>query len=211
MNISTMAETVKNATEFKGGTAVILGSGLGEFADHLENKKLISYIRSEKNSKKETVSSLCVQNGNSIKVAFETKDSIQSYLWGSNDKFIYVVTKEWDKNFIRITTNIMVENMNENIDRNSDPCHPRFVRRQNGFINICALMSQIIHGKSAGSLAPQGVSPKVSEIESKNDMVCQEIQLRFFLKIVRKNKSTFYISNFLREKSILVQSHQTFW
>ena len=63
------------------------------------NKKLISYIRSEKNSKKETVSSLCVQNGNSIKVAFETKDSIQSYLWGSNDKFIYVVTKEWDKNF----------------------------------------------------------------------------------------------------------------
>ena len=63
------------------------------------NKKLISYIRSEKNSKKETVSSICVQNGNSIKIAFETKDSIQSYLWESNDKFIYVVTKEWDKNF----------------------------------------------------------------------------------------------------------------
>ena len=63
------------------------------------NKKLISYIRSEKNSKKETISSLCVQNGNSIKVVFETKDSIQSYLWSSSDKFIYVVTKEWDKNF----------------------------------------------------------------------------------------------------------------
>jgi len=63
------------------------------------NKKLISYIRSEKDSKKETVSSLCIQDGNSIKVIFETKDSIQSYLWSSNDKFIYVVTKEWDKNF----------------------------------------------------------------------------------------------------------------
>ena len=63
------------------------------------NKKLISYIRSEKNSKKETVSSLCVQNGNSIKITFETKDSIQSYIWGSNDEFIYVVTKEWDENF----------------------------------------------------------------------------------------------------------------
>ena len=63
------------------------------------NKKSISYIRTEKNSKKETISSLCVQNGNSIKVVFETKDSIQSYLWSSSDKFIYVVTKEWDKNF----------------------------------------------------------------------------------------------------------------
>ncbi len=43
MNIATMAETVQNATGFKGGTAVILGSGLGEFGDHLENKKIISY------------------------------------------------------------------------------------------------------------------------------------------------------------------------
>ena len=43
MNIATMVETVQNATGFKGGTAVILGSGLGEFGDHLENKKIISY------------------------------------------------------------------------------------------------------------------------------------------------------------------------
>ena len=38
-----MAETVNNATGFDGRTAVVLGSGLGEFADHLEEKNLISY------------------------------------------------------------------------------------------------------------------------------------------------------------------------
>ena len=43
MNIFTMAETVQNATGFKGGTAVILGSGLGEFSNNLENKIVIPY------------------------------------------------------------------------------------------------------------------------------------------------------------------------
>ena len=34
---------MQNATGFKGGTAVILGSGLGDFADHLEDKIIIPY------------------------------------------------------------------------------------------------------------------------------------------------------------------------
>ncbi len=38
-----MVETVINATGFDGGTAIVLGSGLGEFADQLEEKKLIAY------------------------------------------------------------------------------------------------------------------------------------------------------------------------
>ena len=43
MNISIIAETVQNTIGFKGGTAVILGSGLGRFADHLANKKVVPY------------------------------------------------------------------------------------------------------------------------------------------------------------------------
>lgn len=40
-----MAETVQNATGFQGGIAVVLGSGLGEFADQLEDKKIIPYYK----------------------------------------------------------------------------------------------------------------------------------------------------------------------
>ena len=63
------------------------------------NKKLISYIKSTKNSKKKIISSICIQNGNSINTVFETEDSIQNYYWSSKDSFIYIVTKEWDKSF----------------------------------------------------------------------------------------------------------------
>ena len=43
LNIESMVEMVKNTSGFTGGTAVILGSGLGEFAHQLEKKKIIPY------------------------------------------------------------------------------------------------------------------------------------------------------------------------
>ena len=42
------------------------------------NKKMVSYIKSEKINKKDSLNTLCIQSGNSIKNVFETKDSIQS-------------------------------------------------------------------------------------------------------------------------------------
>ena len=38
-----MAEFIRRATGFSGKIAVVLGSGLGEFADGLEAKKRVSY------------------------------------------------------------------------------------------------------------------------------------------------------------------------
>ena len=52
------------------------------------NKKLISYIKSTKKSKKKIISSICIQNGNSINTLFETEDSIQDYFWSYKDSFI---------------------------------------------------------------------------------------------------------------------------
>jgi len=43
MIIKSMVDSIKNATEFEGGTAVVLGSGLGDFSEHLEGKKTIRY------------------------------------------------------------------------------------------------------------------------------------------------------------------------
>ena len=43
LKINKMAEFIRKATGFSGKTAVVLGSGLGEFADGLEAKKRVSY------------------------------------------------------------------------------------------------------------------------------------------------------------------------
>ena len=93
------------------------GSKASNFSmpQYSNNKKLISYIKSTKKSKKITMSSLCIQSGNSITTVFETEDTIQNYYWASKDTFIYIVTKEWDKSFKSIDDKEMEPLYLENI------------------------------------------------------------------------------------------------
>tara|TARA_Y100001960_G_scaffold37115_1_gene35023 strand:- start:5303 stop:7165 length:1863 start_codon:yes stop_codon:yes gene_type:complete len=129
------------------------------------NKKMFSYIKSEKINKKDSLSTLCVQSGSSIKNIFETKDSIQSYIWSSNDKYLYVVTKEWDSYFKKLDNKEMEPLYLENLPFRFDTRGIIYNRRNHLYkVNISSSSSsKIINGDkenliSIGSIVEKGSS-----------------------------------------------------
>ena len=119
------------------------------------NKKLISYIKSTKKSKKKIISSICIQNGNSINTLFETEDSIQDYFWSSKDSFIYIVTKEWDESFKSIEDKDMEPLYLENIPYRFDTRGIIFNKRNHVYkVNISnQRKTKIIDGDKEGFIS----------------------------------------------------------
>ena len=143
------------------------GSKTSNFSmpQHSNNKKVISYIKSTKKGKKKVISSLCVQSGNSIKIVFETEDSIQNYFWASKDNFIYIVTKEWSKPFKSIDDKDMEPLYLENIPFRFDTRGIIYNKRNHLYkVNVSSTTSQkIIDGDkedflSIGSVVESGSS-----------------------------------------------------
>ena len=129
------------------------------------DRKLISYIKSEKIGKKEVLNSLCVQSGNSIRVVFETKDTIQNYFWDSKDKFIFITTKEWSKSFKSIEDKEMEPLYLENIPFRFDTRGIIYNKRNHVYkVNVLSQKNQkIIDGDkedfiSIGSVVENGSS-----------------------------------------------------
>ncbi len=129
------------------------------------DRKLASYIKSEKKGKNEVLNSLCVQSGNSINVVFETKDTIQSYFWDSKDKFIFVITKEWSKSFKNIQDKEMEPLYLENIPFRFDTRGIIYNKRNHLYkVNVLSQKNQkIIDGDkedfiSIGSVVESGNS-----------------------------------------------------
>ena len=129
------------------------------------DRKLASYIKSEKKGKNEVLNSLCVQSGNSIKVVFETKDTIQSYFWDSKDKFIFIITKEWSKSFKSIEDKEMEPLYLENIPFRFDTRGIIYNKRNHVYkVNVLSQKNQkIIDGDkenliSIGSVVESGNS-----------------------------------------------------
>jgi len=142
------------------------GSKTSNFSmpQYSNNKKLISYIKSTKKGKK-NISSLCVQSGNSIKIIFETEDSIENYYWVPKDNFIYIVTKEWSKPFKSIDDKEMEPLYLENIPFRFDTRGIIYNKRNHLYkVNVSSTKSQkIIDGDkedfiSIGSVVESGSS-----------------------------------------------------
>ena len=144
------------------------GSKANNFSmpQYSNNKKVISYIKSTKKSKKITISSLCIQNGNSITTVFETEDTIQNYYWASKDNFIYIVTKEWDKSFKSIENKEMEPLFLENIPYRFDTRGIIFNKRNHIYkVNISnQKSSKIIDGDKEGFISIGSIVEKGSSL-----------------------------------------------
>ena len=144
------------------------GSKASNFSmpQYSNNKKVISYIKSTKKSKKITISSLCIQNGNSITTVFETEDTIQNYYWASKDNFIYIVTKEWDKSFKSIENKEMEPLFLENIPYRFDTRGIIFNKRNHIYkVNISnQKSSKIIDGDKEGFISIGSIVEKGSSL-----------------------------------------------
>ncbi len=130
------------------------------------NKKMFSYIKSEKINKKDSLSTLCVQSGSSIKNIFETKDSIQSYIWSSNDKYLYVVTKEWDSYFKKLDNKEMEPLYLENLPFRFDTRGIIYNRRNHLYkVNISSSSSsKIINGDKENFISIGSIVEKESSL-----------------------------------------------
>ena len=144
------------------------GSKASNFSmpQYSNNKKVISYIKSTKKSKKITISSLCIQNGNSIITVFETEDTIQNYYWASKDNFIYIVTKEWDKSFKSIDDKEMEPLYLENIPYRFDTRGIIFNKRNHIYkVNVSnQKSSKIIDGDKEGFISIGSIVEKESSL-----------------------------------------------
>ena len=144
------------------------GSKANNFSmpQYSNNKKVISYIKSTKKSKKITISSLCIQNGNSITTVFETEDTIQNYYWASKDNFIYIVTKEWDKSFKSIENKEMEPLFLENIPYRFDTRGIIFNKRNHIYkVNVSnQKSSKIIDGDKEGFISIGSIVEKGSSL-----------------------------------------------
>ena len=144
------------------------GSKANNFSmpQYSNNKKVISYIKSTKKSKKITISSLCIQNGNSITTVFETEDTIQNYYWASKDNFIYIVTKEWDKSFKSIDDKEMEPLYLENIPYRFDTRGIIFNKRNHIYkVNVSnQKSSKIIDGDKEGFISIGSIVEKESSL-----------------------------------------------
>jgi dipeptidyl aminopeptidase/acylaminoacyl peptidase len=144
------------------------GSKANNFSmpQYSNNKKVISYIKSTKKSKKITMSSLCIQSGNSITTVFETEDTIQNYYWASKDNFIYIVTKEWDKSFKSIDDKEMEPLYLENIPYRFDTRGIIFNKRNHLYkVNVSnQKCSKIIDGDKEGFISIGSIVEKESSL-----------------------------------------------
>ena len=144
------------------------GSKANNFSmpQYSNNKEAISYIKSTKKSKKITISSLCVQSGNSITTVFETEDSIQNYYWAAKDNFIYVITKEWDKSFKSIDDKEMEPLYLENIPYRFDTRGIIFNKRSHIYkVNVSSQKSsKIIDGDKEGFISIGSIVEKGNSI-----------------------------------------------
>jgi len=144
------------------------GSKANNFSmpQYSNNKKVISYIKSTKKSKKITMSSLCIQSGNSITTVFETEDTIQNYYWASKDNFIYIVTKEWDKSFKSIDDKEMEPLYLENIPYRFDTRGIIFNKRNHIYkVNVSnQKSSKIIDGDKEGFISIGSIVEKESSL-----------------------------------------------
>ena len=144
------------------------GSKASNFSmpQYSNNKKILSYIKSTKKSKKITISSLCFQDGNSITTVFETEDTIQSYYWASKDNFIYIVTKEWDKSFKSIDDKEMEPLYLENIPYRFDTRGIIFNKRNHIYkVSVSnQKSSKIIDGDKEGFISIGSIVEKGSSL-----------------------------------------------
>ena len=144
------------------------GSKANNFSmpQYSNNKKVISYIKSTKKSKKITLSSLCIQSGNSITTVFETEDTIQNYYWASKDNLIYIVTKEWEKSFKSIDDKEMEPLYLENIPYRFDTRGIIFNKRNHVYkINVSnQKSSKIIDGDKEGFISIGSIVEKESSL-----------------------------------------------
>ena len=69
-------------------------------------------LKHVKKGKKKVISSLCVQSGNSIKIVFETEDSIQNYFWASKDNQNLIIGKTTNSKNLSLLDKVIFEIQN---------------------------------------------------------------------------------------------------